>query len=134
MEIQMYENPAVPFFDENRNRLFSDKASIFIKRICVINNLKKFFLQLLAYIILVLALLSFIFLMVFSFLKKDFHDIGTLWKYWLGNWVILQLVSIFILIGIYLPCCVEAFLSILFNYTVKWAHGLRPLIDSIHGD
>lgn len=40
----MYENPNAPFFDENRNRLYSDKADNFIKWICVIGSLKKFFL------------------------------------------------------------------------------------------
>lgn len=132
MQVQMYENPQNPFFDNYRNRLYSDSATHFLKRVCFLSTKKSFIFSFLAYVIIFLVLISLLILVIFTFLRKDFHDIGSLWKYWLNNWILVQLVALLLLLGLYLPCCVEKFLQVLFNYAIKWNHGLRGLINNIN--
>lgn len=134
MELKIYENPSSPFFDENRNRLYSDNATLFIKRICVLSFWKYFFISFLAYLILCLLALSLLVLLIFTVFRKDFYNLGVLWKLWLNIWMIVQIISLTLFLGVNLPCCVEQFLKILFQFSIKWNFALRNLINSIHGD
>lgn len=134
VEVTIYENPSSPFFDENRNRLYSEGATFFIKRICVLSLQKYFAISILAYAILILLALAFVLLLIFTVLKKDSHHLGVLWKFWLNIWMTIQLLSLTLFLGVSLPCCVEQFLKILFFYTIRWNYGLRNLINSVNGD
>ena len=51
-----------------------------LKKICVLDDWKKFFLNILTWIILAILLLSFLTVVFVSIIRKKMADISTLWK------------------------------------------------------
>ena len=121
-----------PFIDKNRNLIYSDVKNVQLERICYVEKNKKWLLKLLAYIILILYAVSFILLLLITIICCKRKNIGVLWKYFLSNWMKLQLVAFFLFLGIYSPCCVKEFLNILFKYAIRWNSYLSLTIDSIN--
>lgn len=75
--------------------------------------------------------LSFILLLIFTMCCfKNITDIGGLWKFFLHNWMKLQMVAFFLLVGLNLPCCVKEFLNILYLIVVRWDHAFSSIIDN----
>ena len=61
-----------------------------------------------------------------------YNDLGGLWKFFIHHWMKLQLVAFLLLMCVYMPCCVKAFLHTLYKYGVSWDHYLRDWIDEIN--
>ena len=125
-------NKENPFIDKNRNLIYSAVKNVKLDRICFVNKNKKENLRLLAYMIIILYAISFIFLLLITIICCRKKNIGVLWKYFLSNWMKLQLVAFFLFLGVYSPCCVKEFLNILFKYAIRWNSYLSPTIDSIN--
>lgn len=62
------------------------------------------------------------------------YNLLDLWKFWLHNWMRLQLIAFLVLIGVYMPCCVQEFLNFIFRYTVRWNHAFYPVINNSNKD
>lgn len=68
-------------------------------------------MRVLAYILLLsFAGAAFILLVMTLVFSKKFWTLGGLWKYLLHHWMKLNLVAFFVLLAIYMPCCVREFL------------------------
>jgi hypothetical protein len=119
------------FYDINRNPMASALASITIDRICYITPSTDDILKGLSTFVLVLFLLSFVILLlftIFSFNKID--DLGTLWKFFLHNCIKFQFVALLILVNVYMPCCMKSFMDTIFKILISWNRGLFYSISS----
>ena len=118
-------------FDENKN-LISPQAAVFdVPRYCYIERTKSIVLKVLAYVSLALFFLSFIILLLMTFLKyNQIEELGALWKFMLHNWMKLQLIAFLLLLALYVPCCVKEFLNPIYNVVVSWNHGLSSIINN----
>lgn len=56
-------------------------------------------------------------------------DLGGLWKFILHYWMKLQMISFFLFLGIYMPCCVRIFLGQLYNIDASWNQALGRRIN-----
>lgn len=137
--IKNSENP--PQYDINRNLLYqssnSQKAQVLVNtiksNICYIKSQKKNAIKAMAITTLVIFLLSFLILLSMTILCfKKFQNLGALWKFLLHTWMKLQLIAFFVLLGIYLPCCVQEFLKFIYKYAVSWDHAFRNIINDIN--
>lgn len=121
-------------YDQNRNLIYKKKTFHKLDRVCYISNSRKSSLKILSYFLLIFFLITFIFLTIFTILYKKSKDFLSLWKYFIFLISKLQLISLFLLLGIYMPCCIKAFLQELYTYSISWNHGLRLWIDDIYKD
>lgn len=130
IEFKLNQDEANPMFDENNNLIYAKSSTATIERICYVSDDKKEALQALAITVLGVYALSLILLIIFTICCfKKIHDIGGLWKFFLHNWMKLQMVAFFLLLGVYLPCCVKEFLNILYLIAVKWDHAFNDIIN-----
>ena len=121
-------------YDKNRNLIYEKKTYHKLDRVCYVSESRKTSLKILAYFLLIFFVITFLFLLIFTILYKKSKDYLSLWKYFLFLFTKLQLVSLFLLLGIYMPCCIKAFLQELYTYSISWNHGLRLWIDDIYKD
>lgn len=85
-----------------------------------------------AYIILILILLSFLLVLTATILRRKTYNLGVMWKFLLNNWMVFQFVCFLLFVGIYMPCCAVKFFSTLYKWGVSWDHILRGFSDNIH--
>lgn len=122
-------------FDENRNLVRFGRTEILIERSCYLEAGVKTSMNALAITALVIFLVSFIVLLIFTFVfYNKILDLGSLWKFFLHNWMRLQLVGALYLLGIYMPCCARAFLNIIYDLTIGWNHALGGPINNFNND
>lgn len=127
------QNDENPLYDINRNLLYKNTSNINIDRVCYVSDSKRKSLNSLAYVILLLFCITFVFMILASCIcyNKIFDLLG-LWKFLLHHWMKLQLVAFFAILGIYMPCCLREFLHNLYKFAVSWDHHLRHWIDDIY--
>ena len=117
-------------YDINKNLIPDLNIKIKSETVCSLSQNKKNALHGFAITILVIFLLTFIFLILFTiFLRKKINYISLYWKLFLHTWMNFQLLTFFLFLGIKIPCCLREFLHVLYLVTVKWDYALRPLID-----
>ena len=122
-------------FDENRNLVRFGSTQVLIERSCYLEPTLKTSMNALAITALVIFLVSFIVLLVFTiFFYNKILDLGSLWKFFLHNWMRLQLVGALYLLGIYMPCCARAFLKIIYDLTIGWNHAIGMPINNFNND
>lgn len=86
-----------------------------------------------AWALLAFYAFTFLMLLIFSIAcwrKYSYGELAGYWKFFLHMWCKLQLVSFFMCLAVYQPCCVKAFLKQLYKISVSWDHRLRVWINS----
>lgn len=130
LDFILVTDPNNPQCDVNHNIIYQKKADIPIDRICIVLPNKRRALRALAIVILAVYCLSFLMLVVFTICCfGKITDVGGLWKFFLHNWMRLQMVAFFLLLAVNLPCCVKEFLNILYLIVVRWDHAFGTVID-----
>lgn len=131
--LKSYQDAENPIFDVNRNLLYKTSSNFTIDRVCYVSDKKRKSLNSLAYVILLLFVISFVFMILASIIcyNKIFDLLG-LWKFLLHHWMKLQLVAFFAILGIYMPCCLREFLHSLYKFAISWDHHLRNWINDIN--
>ncbi len=135
ISVKTISNPDNPLYDENRNLLYRDVSNVEIDRVCYVSDSREDKMKGLAWTILILFIIALALLLILTVLcctKK--YDLGGIWKFFLHHWMKLQLVAFLLLLAIYMPCCIKAFLHQLYKYAVSWDHELRDWIDDINED
>ena len=130
LDFILMKDPDNPDYDVNFNLIYQEKIPVPIERICVVSDGKRRTLRALAITILALYGLSLIFLIIFTICCfKKITDIGGFWKFFLHNWMKLQLVAFFLLLALNMPCCVKEFLNVLYLIVVRWNHAFNDIIN-----
>ena len=112
------------------NMIANSSASYDVDKVCYVRKSKRRGLRSMAIIVLGLYALSLLLLILFSLCCfKKIYDLGGLWKFFLHNWMRLQMVAMFILLAVYMPCCIKEFLNVLYRIVVKWDHAFDEIID-----
>jgi hypothetical protein len=133
--IDVGNNSELLLFDENRNLVRFGKTQILIERSCYLEPELKTSMNALAITALVIFLVSFLVLLIFTIVfYNKILDLGSLWKFFLHNWMRLQLVGALYLLGIYMPCCARAFLNIIYDLSIGWNHALGGPINNFNND
>lgn len=86
----------------------------------------------LAWALLAMYALTLLLLIIWSLMCYRRYGYGQLagyWKFFLHMWCKLQMVSFFMILAVYQPCCVRAFLKQLYRICVSWDHYLRVWIN-----
>ena len=84
------------------------------------SNADKYLFEIFAYITLGFFFLSLLLVILITIFRGKLYDLGSLWKGLVVNWICLQLIATLIFTDLFLPCKVEHFLKIIFDYTMKW--------------
>ena len=124
-----------PLFDLNRNLVYKKKSEIILKNICFVEKEKKSWIKFFSVIALIIFLITFL-LLSFStiFFYKKMIDLISLWKNLLYIFMKYQLISLLLISGLDLPCCVFEFLNYIYIIIIKWNYGLRHFFNQIFID
>lgn len=156
--VSMNQDRANPIFDANRNILYVTNTTIAanstlfnntgftnftnvtngtnVTAACVIADSKARALRGLAIAALSMMAAMFGFVLILTLLcrciaKRRVHDLGGIWKYMLHYWMRFQMIAFFLMLGIYMPCCIKTFLGQLYNISVTWNDALgRRITDN----
>ncbi len=131
--LKFRQNFTNPIYDENRNLMYANIETFELERVCQLSSSQENSLKAVAITALAIYLALFIILMIFStLLYKKMWDLGGLWKFFLHNLFKLQLIAMFLLLSVYMPCCIKKFLETLYTIAWKWDHSLGSWTDSIN--
>ncbi len=103
-------------------------------RICYLKDDKERALRGLAYFTLILFALSLLIMLLVTIFCCPIRNLGALWKFLLHNWMKLQLIAFFVLLAIYMPCCIKEFLRIIYKFAVRWNHSFRTVFNDSYDD
>ena len=124
------QNPNKQICDAEGNTMVLRRATIEVKQICYVKKHKRRTMRALGITVLGTYGLSLLLLILFSVCCfRKITDLGGLWKFFLHNWMRLQMVAFFLLLAVYMPCCIKEFLNVLYRIVVKWDHAFGYIID-----
>lgn len=132
-----------PQFDINRNILYvtnstaianSTASSIITNRCFVDRSAERALIGLAITTLVLMAALAAIVLALSLCCWTRIFDLGGIWKFLLHHWMRLQMVSFFLFLAIYMPCCIKEFLGQLYRIAVSWNHALGGRINDINQD
>lgn len=113
LQFVIFNDPNNPFYDLDRNQLFHGTNRLVktvdvnttTEGICYFSKEREKTINTFVIITFIFLLIAFILLALFSIFCGRVLPLGELWKVFLHNWMRLQLISLFVLLGVYLPCC-----------------------------
>jgi hypothetical protein len=113
-------------YDTQGNLINLDNISFTFNNICYVNTHTKRAFMAFAILILIFVLGSLLVLLVVTATCwSRVKYIGYYWKFWLHNWMNLQLLVFFYFVGVEQPCALREFYKVLYLVTVKWNYLFR---------